>query len=956
MVRWRFTSSKDLFGCRKLFPPRIPRTNGAGVNLETLLVETDVVPLPRARQLERFGIATVGALLLHFPRRYEDRTQFDHFPAETADKPVCVCGVVKKTSLRRLRGGQRMLDVLIEEEDAGAFGGRLVCRWFNSHWVEKMIAQGHTLVVHGKPKLSAGNVVIAHPEFEVVEDDAEQSIHLKRIVPIHAATEGLTPRVLRRIVWDVLERLEDDVVAQLVPPALDRMPRAWALRQMHFPKSWDDLAKARKHLVLEEFLAMQLAVSAKRAELKAERGEPHCGPGEIMRRLHASLPFPLTGAQQRAIAEIRDDLASARPMNRLLHGDVGSGKTLVAMSAMLLCVESGFQAALMAPTQILAEQHFLNFRRLLEPLGVRVSLRTGARKEDAGEMPLFSAAKPQVSGSTGGPPVPSGDPPGGSGVVPSSASTRYARRNLPHFERPWAKYMITFSTRDRVRLTPEARTMVLDSIRFWNGKRYDLYAACVMPDHVHFLIEPKPKSKNEEGAPAEFFPLSEILHSLKSYTAHEVNKLLKRTGTLWEAECYDRMIRSQEDLEEKFHYILENPWGEKLAAEDEDYPWVWWPGRSEKRVEANVHSDDGASRAIGGGDPNLNIAAGRRDGQASRLCSPTQDAFASDEPHIFIGTHALLYEGAGISRLGLAVIDEQHKFGVMQRARLQGKSGEGAVPDVLVMTATPIPRTLTMTLYGDLDVSTLDEMPPGRGRIVTLVRPPEKLPDAVKFIRAQLDEGRQAYIVYPLVEESERLEAKAATAEFAKWSELLAPMKCALLHGRVPSEEKDAVMTAFRSGGTKALIATTVIEVGVDVPNANVMLIENAERFGLAQLHQLRGRIGRGAHKSPCVLLTTGNDAESLEKLRILENTGDGFEIAEADLRLRGPGDLLGTAQSGLAPLRLGDLFKDADLMKLARNHAFLIFERDPKLELPENAGCRTLLAENRRAILSQVS
>jgi ATP-dependent DNA helicase RecG len=584
-----------------------------------------------------------------------------------------------------------------------------------------MIAQGHTLVVHGKPKLSAGNVVITHPEFEIVEDDAEQSIHLKRIVPIHAATEGLTPRVLRRIVWDVLERLEDDVVAQLVPPALDRMPRAWALRQMHFPKSWEDLAKARKHLVLEEFLAMQLAVSAKRAELKAERGEPHCGPGEIMRRLHASLPFPLTGAQQRAVAEIRDDLASARPMNRLLHGDVGSGKTLVAMSAMLLCVESGFQAALMAPTQILAEQHFLNFRRLLEPLGIRVSLRTGARKEDAGEMPLFS---PQTEG-------------------------------------------------------------------------------------------------------------------------------------------------------------------------------------------------------------------------------------ANSEPHIFVGTHALLYEGAGISRLGLAVIDEQHKFGVMQRARLRG---EGAVPDVLVMTATPIPRTLTMTLYGDLDVSTLDEMPPGRGRIVTLVRPPEKLPDAVKFIRTQLDEGRQAYIVYPLVEESERLEAKAATAEFAKWSDLLAPMKCALLHGRVPPEEKDAVMTAFRSGATKALIATTVIEVGVDVPNANVMLIENAERFGLAQLHQLRGRIGRGAHKSWCVLLTTGNDAESLEKLRILENTGDGFEIAEADLRLRGPGDLLGTAQSGLAPLRLGDLFADSDLMKLARNHAFLIFERDPKLELPENAGCRTLLAENRRATLSQVS
>ena len=946
--------------CRRRYGPR--------VQLETPLAELDVVPPPRARQLERFGLRTVGALLMHFPRRYEDRTQFDHFPAETGDRAVCVCGVVKKTSLRRLRGGQRMFDVLLEEENAGAFGGRLVCRWFNSHWVEKMIAQGHTLVVHGKPKMSGTNVVIAHPEFEIVEDDAEQSIHLQRIVPVHAATEGLTPRVLRRIVWDVLERLEDDVVPQLVPPALDRMPRAWALRQMHFPKSWDDLAKARKHLVLEEFLAMQLAVSSKRAELKSEHGGPHCGPGDIVRRLHASLPFSLTGAQQRAIAEIRDDLASARPMNRLLHGDVGSGKTLVAMSAMLLCVEAGFQAALMAPTQILAEQHFLNFRRLLEPLGIRVSLRTGARREDAGDMPLFSAANARVPGSTGGPPVPPGDPPGGSGVVPLPASTRYSRRNLPHFERPWAKYMITFSTRTRVHLTPEARTMVLDSIRFWNGKRYELYAACVMPDHVHFLIEPKPQPKHEEGAPPDFFPLPEILQSLKSYTAHEINKMLKRTGAVWEAESYDRMIRSQEDLEEKFHYILENPWGEKLVAADEDYPWVWWPGRAVATGSTgdppvpsggppggsgnSLRSDVEARPATGSGASNPIIAAGRRDAQAGRLCSPMQE-IASAEPHIFIGTHALLYEGAGFSRLGLVVIDEQHKFGVMQRARLRG---QGAVPDVLVMTATPIPRTLTMTLYGDLDVSTLDEMPAGRGRIVTLVRPVEKLPDAVKFIRTQLGEGRQAYIVYPLVEESERLEAKAATAEFEKWRGLLAPMPCGLLHGRVPPEEKDAVMAAFRRGETKALIATTVIEVGIDVPNANVMLVENAERFGLAQLHQLRGRIGRGAHKSYCVLLTTGNGTEALEKLGILEKTGDGFEIAEADLRLRGPGDLLGTAQSGLAPLKLGDLFADADLMKLARNHAFLIFERDPKLELPENAGCRTLLEENRRAIFSQVS
>ncbi len=694
-----------------------------GVTLETPLAELDFLPPNRARLLERFGLPTVRALLLHFPRRYEDRNQFDRFPNDTTDQPVCVCGVVKKTSVRRIRGWQKMFDVLIEEDGASAFGGRLICRWFNSHWVEKMIVQGHRLVVYGKPKRSGSNVIIAHPEFEVIEDDTEESIHLRRIAPIHAATEGISPRVLRRMVWEVLEQLQDDTVEQLVPQKLDATSRSWALREMHFPSSMESLAKARRHLVLEEFLAMQLAVSAKRAELKSERGEPHCGTGEWMRRLHDSLPFPLTKAQQRSIAEIRDDLASPRPMNRLLHGDVGSGKTLVAMSAMLLCVEAGFQAALMAPTQILAEQHYLTFRRLLDPLGIRVALRTGARREAGGEMPLFDLS------------------------------------------------------------------------------------------------------------------------------------------------------------------------------------------------------------------PHADIAPG--------------------EPHILVGTHALLYEGAGFTRLGLAVIDEQHKFGVVQRARLRE---QGSAPDVLVMTATPIPRTLTMTIYGDLDVSTLDEMPAGRGKIITGVRVPAKLPEAAKFIREQLDSGRQCYIVYPLIEESEKLEAKAATAEFVKWSEMLAPLKCELIHGRVPPEEKDAIMTRFRSGKTKALIATTVIEVGVDVPNANVMLIENAERFGLAQLHQLRGRIGRGEHKSYCILITGTDEDEAMEKLRVLEKTNDGFEIAEADLRLRGAGDLLGTAQSGLPPLKLGDLFRDADLMKLARNHAYLIFEHDPKLERPEHAGCRVLLNETRRTILAQVS
>jgi ATP-dependent DNA helicase RecG len=529
---------------------------------------------------------------------------------------------------------------------------------------------------------------------------------------------------MRRLIWDVLEQLQDDTVEELVPPALDATPRAWALRQIHFPESAEALEKARRNLVLTEFFALQACLAARRAEQIAQPGAAHRGSGVLMRRLHESLPFLLTDAQHRAIAEISADLAASRPMNRLLHGDVGSGKTLVALSAMLLCVESGQQAALMAPTQILAEQHYLNFRRLLEPLGLSIALRTGARREEAGPLPLFAAAV----------------------------------------------------------------------------------------------------------------------------------------------------------------------------------------------------GDSGNS---------------------------------SSTPQILIGTHALLYEGAGIENLGLAVIDEQHKFGVMQRARLRN---QGAAPDVLVMTATPIPRTLTMTLYGDLDVSTLDEMPRNRGKIITAVREPAKLPDAVKFLREQLASGRQAYIVYPLIDESEKLEAKAAATEFAKWREMLAPFSCELLHGRIPPDEKEATMQRFRRGETQALIATTVIEVGIDVPNATLMLVENAERFGLAQLHQLRGRIGRGEHKSYCILLSASDDAVSLEKLRTLERTSDGFEIAEADLRLRGPGDILGTAQSGLPALKIGDPVADHELMRLARNAAFLIFERDPKLERPEHQRYRRLLADTRRLLLAQVS
>jgi len=323
------------------------------------------------------------------------------------------------------------------------------------------------------------------------------------------------------------------------------------------------------------------------------------------------------------------------------------------------------------------------------------------------------------------------------------------------------------------------------------------------------------------------------------------------------------------------------------------------------------------------------------------------------EPQILVGTHALLYEGVSFSRLGLAIIDEQHKFGVLQRAAL---IRQPVLPDVLVMTATPIPRTLTMTLFGDLDVSTLDELPANRGKIITAARDASKLPDAIEFIKKHLAAGRQAYVVYPLIDESAKLEAKAAAAEFEKWGPVFAPHRCELLHGRIPPEEKDAIMERFRKNESQVLVATTVIEVGIDVPNATIMLIENAERFGLAQLHQLRGRVGRGSHKSYCILIHAADTPEGLEKMKTLEATANGFEIAEADLRLRGPGDILGTDQSGLPPLKIGDVLADTDLMQLARTTAQRLFASDPELAKPENLRFRKLLAEKRKLALARVS
>ena len=707
------------------------------------LAELDWIPRPRLLALCRLGLETVEDLLTHYPRRHEDRHQFPEFPREESDTSICLCGEVVKTSLRRFGGWKKIFEATLHQPDANALSQPLVCRWFNLHYVQKMIATGQRLVVFGKPRLRGNRICMDHPEFEVIENDEEMSIHFRRITPIYPATEGLSQRALRGIIYRILQHLDNERLETLLPAALDGGDGTIAIRTIHFPEDWESLSAAREHLVLSEFFAMQMLIAARRAESSVRAGAAHCGRGELLEKFLRSLPFELTDAQNRVIAEIRRDLAANHPMNRLLQGDVGSGKTVVAIAAILLAIEAGFQAAFMAPTQILAEQHYAVLRRWLEPVRVRLSIRTAARQEESGPLPLFESgnARKESSSRRGG----------------------------------------VTSTRD----------------------------ACA-------------------------------------------------TQT-------------------------------------------------------------------------------RRD----------------DAPDVIIGTHALLYETVSFSNLGLVVIDEQHKFGVAQRARLTSRE---PAPDVLVMTATPIPRTLTMTVYGDLDVSMIDEMPRNRGKIITAVRDESKLGEVLVFLRTQLESGRQIYVIYPLIDESEKLNAKAAAAEYETWRERLHPFRCELLHGRIPAPEKQEIMERFRGGETKALISTTVVEVGVDIANATVMLIENAERFGLAQLHQLRGRIGRGEHKSYCILLSSDPSKETAAKLAVLEKTSNGFEVAEADWDLRGPGDLLGTAQSGLPALKIGNLKRDAHLMRRARAAAMSIFAADPRLESAENQRFRRLIVEQEGRTFSNVS
>ncbi len=669
----------------------------------------------RTADLARFGLATVEDLLFHLPFRYEDRRALRPLAELRVGDEATVIGEVARAREGQVgRRGRRVLEVVLRDA-----GGVLLLVWFHQiPYFRRRLTPGQRLVVHGKvePPLGSAALRMIHPEIETLAPD--EAI-VARVLPVYEKPTEMHVGAMRRIVHAAVDEFADRVPSALPSDVAARqrlvdLPRA--LRHVHSPAPEADLealgasrSVAHRSLIFDELFFLQLGLALRRSASGQEEGSAFPRSTRLVPALYARLPFRATGAQDRAFAEIEADLAAPHPMRRLLQGDVGSGKTLVALLAALTVIEAGHQVALMAPTELLAEQHLETVRPLAEPLGVNVALLTGAVK-----------------------------------------------------------------------------------------------------------------------------------------------------------------------------------------------------GRARREALAG-------------------LATGRI--------------------ALAVGTHALIQEGVDFGRLGLAIVDEQHRFGVLQRAALQRRSAESV--DVLVMSATPIPRTLALTLYGDLAVSTLDELPPGRTPITTELCRESRREGVYGRIRGEIAAGHQAYIVYPLVEESEKSALRAASTmvhELAAGP--LAGLRLALVHGRMKAEEKDAVMRRFKAGEHDVLVSTTVIEVGIDVPNATAIVIEHAERFGLAQLHQLRGRVGRGRARGHCFLVVpdwTGEEA--YQRLRTLEQSTDGFHIAEADLALRGPGDFLGTRQAGLPDFRVANLLRDTALLRAARDEALAWLAEDPELSRPESAALRAVLA-----------
>ena len=668
----------------------------------------------RAEALAKAGVRTMEDLLHHLPLRYEDRRQFGRIADLRPGMKIAVAGTIAVAGLRRAR---RMALYEIRLDDGA---GRLKALWFNQPFLKDTLQKGRRVVLFGaveRDSYGGAGLMMASPQWELVEDEDAPGVHTGRIVPVYERLGPLSGKALRRVLTllarDVPGDLDDPMPADL-RARLRVVGRGEALRRLHLPGPDEDVAllnaargAAHRRLILEELFLFQVGLALRRRGVRQRRKgiafEVTDRARDAVKRI---LPFHLTAAQKRVLRQIAEDMKSPHPMNRLVQGDVGSGKTMVALLSMVIAVENDHQAAFMAPTEILADQHFLTFRRLLSRCPYRVELLSAALK--------------------------------------------------------------------------------------------------------------------------------------------------------------------------------------------------------------------GSERAAA----------------LARV--------ASGEAQIVVGTHALIQEGVRFLRLGLAVVDEQHRFGVLQREDLIRK---GYDADVLVMTATPIPRTLALTAYGDLDVSVVDERPPGRRPVTTLQRRASERHAVLDLVRAEAAAGRQAYVVYPLVAESEKLEdVRAATEMAEEWRAALPGARVALLHGRMKSAEKEKVMADFSSGQVQVLVATTVIEVGVDVANATVMVVEHAERFGLAQLHQLRGRVGRGAHPSTCVLLCHGRlSDEARARVDVMVSTEDGFAIAERDLEIRGPGDFFGTRQWGLPGLRASNLVRDRDLLEQARGEAFRCVE---EMESGAAAPLKAFLAE----------